>query len=121
MEAELITAVATTLTGAMTTSAWQAVRNRVAAYFGRDREEVVTAELEIAREEFEQYGDQTSLTEWLRRAVEENPAFAEELRALVSEHGGTTVKVHQGAENVITGGTFHGKVIQANSIGIING
>ncbi|MFJ8042225.1 hypothetical protein ACIRBX_17150 [Kitasatospora sp. NPDC096147] len=122
MEAELITAVATSLAGAMTTSAWQTVRDRVAGFFGRDREEVVTAELETVREEYEQYGDAASLTEWLRRAVAEHPGFADELRAVLAEHGGEVqVRVHHGTENVISGGTFHGKVIQAHNIGVIKG
>ncbi|MER5863702.1 hypothetical protein [Kitasatospora sp. NPDC002040] len=119
MDAELVAAATGALVQAMTTDAWSTVRGQVARLFGRGgREEEVAAELETVREEVTADGDEVAAVAWLRRALRADPGFAAELRSLLDElepsrtSGGTT--------NVISGGTFHGKVIQADRIDTVN-
>ncbi|KQV22881.1 hypothetical protein ASE03_08990 [Kitasatospora sp. Root187] len=110
------------LVQAMTTDAWQAVRGQVAALFGRGgREEEVTAELEIVREEVTADGDELAALTWLRRTLRANPEFAAELRELLVDTSPRTGLPPQGprVSNQITGETFE-KVFQAENVTIEN-
>ncbi|WP_407987157.1 hypothetical protein [Kitasatospora sp. CMC57] len=106
------------LVQAMTTDAWRAVRGQVAALLGRGgREDEVTAELEVVREEATADGDEVAALAWLRRTLRANPEFAAELRELLL---GSADLPQQGARvvNHISGGSFTGKVFQGENITI---
>ncbi|MFD0568903.1 hypothetical protein ACFQ0T_05945 [Kitasatospora gansuensis] len=107
-----MTAATTSLVGAMTTSAWQTLRGRVAALFGRDREADVTAELETIREEVEADGDDAAARVWVRRALRENPELEAMLRQLLTEGQPQQINVRI---NTISGGQ-HGTTIMAGTI-----
>ncbi|MGK4579823.1 hypothetical protein [Kitasatospora sp. HPMI-4] len=116
--AALATSAGTTLVGLMATEAWTQVRDRVAALFGRDRAAEVAEELDEVREDVRSTGNGTAAaSEWarqLRRALAADPAAADELRRLLAEFGPAAES--GSVRNVITGGTFHGPVVQTGNI-----
>ncbi|MDH6127031.1 hypothetical protein [Kitasatospora sp. GP82] len=122
MEAEiaaLATSGATTLVGLMATDLWTQVRGRFASLFGRDRAEEIAEELDEVREELRSSGDSAaSAAEWarrLRRALATDPQAAEQLRDLLAEFG-PAAEDAAAVRNVISGGTFHGTVVQSGRV-----
>ncbi|MFI1224840.1 MULTISPECIES: hypothetical protein [unclassified Streptomyces] len=132
MEAELTALAAsgaTTFVGLMATEAWTQARGRVARFLGRgEDDEAVDAELEESRAELTaaraEADEETAAdieAEWrtrLRRTLRANPEAAEELRSLLDELSplepeGKNVSINH---NTISGGTYHGPVIMAQSI-----
>ncbi|MEN8653385.1 hypothetical protein ABCR94_22990 [Streptomyces sp. 21So2-11] len=134
MEAELValaTAGATALVQQMVTDSWSHARGRVAAFFSRGGaavdEETVEGELEVSRGELaaaREAGDEQAVSdveaEWrtrLRRALQADPALAEDLRSLLEELAPGEAGPGQGAVyNTISGGVQHGHVVQARTI-----
>ncbi|MFJ2772785.1 hypothetical protein [Streptomyces sp. NPDC087300] len=144
MDAELTAlaaAGATALVQQMVTDGWTRARDGVAALFSRDGgsggsgdvdDEVLVGELEEARAEVvaardsgdEEIADDVR-TEWrsrLRRRLAADPEAVVELRALLAEleegEGGAAVGgVTYNNSNHLSGGEFHGTVIQAQNIG----
>ncbi len=131
MEAELASLAvsgATTLVGLMAGDAWAAVKSRCGALFGRGRPEqaeLVEGELEESRRELAAArgdGDESAAADieamWrlrLRRLLQEDPAAADALRALIAEAAsaqGPAPAVH----NTISGGDIRGPVIQSGTI-----
>ncbi|MFJ4188025.1 hypothetical protein [Kitasatospora sp. NPDC089509] len=131
---EIATRGATALAGLMVTSAWERVKPRVAAMFGR-KAESVSEELDATRDELvaAQPGDTESAAlsaqgEWepkLRRLLAADPALVAELRSILDEFGpkqaepGTTV-YHNELKDMTVHGTViqvgHGKVAQVETI-----
>lgn len=127
MDAELAAPAASGATAVvqlMAQDAWTTVRERVLALFGRgatDRPESVSAALDETRTVIASSGGRddprlVALTsDWRNRLLEllqQDPAPAEELRALVAHASGRPSSVH----NVITGAKVRGPVIQAHTI-----
>ncbi|MGW6704171.1 hypothetical protein ACWGDE_04680 [Streptomyces sp. NPDC054956] len=130
--AALVTAGATTIVGLMVSDAWNYAGGRFARLLGRTGEEAETeagtglrasrAELLIARAD----GDEEVVARveegWrdrLRLALESDPEAVRELTELLDEvnpawREGTSTSVVQ---NTITGGTFHGAVVQGQDFG----
>ncbi|MEU7580596.1 hypothetical protein AB0B50_23680 [Streptomyces sp. NPDC041068] len=143
MDAELTAlaaAGATALVQQMVTEGWTQARDRIAALFSRGSggtgdadEEVLVGELEEARAEVvaaRDTGDEETAadvqTEWrsrLRRRLAADPAAAAELRALLDELAGAEGDGAPGGgitynnTNHLSGGVYHGTVIQAQNIG----
>jgi hypothetical protein len=111
--AALATGAATALVGAMTTDAWQSVKESVVALWRRahpDRAETIRDELEESRTTAataaagsESAGQATLwlICEWqsrLARLLEQHPALADELGSLLAwgkaQRGGDTFEVH---------------------------
>ncbi|MCK7622014.1 hypothetical protein MUU72_02540 [Streptomyces sp. RS10V-4] len=135
METELVTlatAGATTLVQQMATEGWAVVRRRVAALLARRRdagdEASVERELDAARDDVlsaREDGDeavpQGVAAVWgarLRRLLAEDPAAADELRALLDEVAprrdqGTVRDIHNTINNH---SEMHGVVIQAGFV-----
>ncbi|MFJ9606687.1 hypothetical protein ACIRS1_10110 [Kitasatospora sp. NPDC101176] len=125
---EIATRGATALAGLMVTSAWDRVRPRVAAMFGR-RAEAVSEALEETRADLvaAQEGDgeaaaRSAQGEWepkLRRLLADDPAMVAELRSILDEFSPAPAP-EPGATyitNTISGGsTFNESVIQAGII-----
>ncbi|WP_198156338.1 hypothetical protein [Thermobifida cellulosilytica] len=87
--AELAAAGAAALVQAMTTAAWETVRERAAALFGRGRP-AAEAELDQTREELVEREStaEEAVAEWrpkLRRLLKHHPDAAAELRALLDD------------------------------------
>ncbi|GLF98569.1 hypothetical protein [Streptomyces yaizuensis] len=136
MEAELValaTAGAAALVQQMVQESWGPARERLARFFSRGAADpdTVTAELETSRAELleaqEEQDEEAAadvLAEWrvrMRRTLRDDPEAAAELRTLLEEiapagAAGTTTVVH----NTISGGTQHGTVIQAGTIGQVH-
>ncbi|MFC9031385.1 hypothetical protein [Streptomyces arboris] len=126
MDAELAALAASGATAVvqlMAQDAWTTIRERVLALFGRgaDRTESVSAALDETRTVIASSGGRddprlVALTsDWRDRLLEllqQDPAPAEELRALVAHASGRPSSVH----NVITGAKVRGPVIQAHTI-----
>ncbi|KRV47352.1 hypothetical protein AQ490_07775 [Wenjunlia vitaminophila] len=130
MEAELAALAvsgATTLVGSMVTDSWAHVRDRVAAFLGRDRDgqtEQLAAELEAARGEVTaaQESESASVTEeiqaeWrsrLRRVLRQDPALAQELRALLEEFEPPAegARCAGSISNSVSGGVQNAPVVQ---------
>jgi hypothetical protein len=128
MDAELAALAAsgaTTVVQLMAQDAWTTVRERVLALFGRgaaDRTESVRAALDEARIIVASSGGRdddprlVALTsDWRDRLLvllQQEPALAEELRALVAHATDQPGSVH----NVITGSEVRGPVIQTHTI-----
>ncbi|AEW94541.1 MULTISPECIES: hypothetical protein [Streptomycetaceae] len=127
MDAELATLAASTLVGLMVTDAWGQAKKRVAGFFARGgdttaaEEELDTsrAELMAAEEDADEATAADIQAEWrlrLRRALQADPAAADELRRLLAElepYGASppSATVH----NVVNGGVFEGPVIQGQN------
>ncbi|WP_328325500.1 MULTISPECIES: hypothetical protein [unclassified Streptomyces] len=133
MDAELtalVTAGATTLVQQMATDAWARTRDRVAAFLARRSSadpDAVAAELDAARAELataRQDGDEQTAADvqgaWrlrMRRALQDDPEAAAELRTLLDELAPQEPAWHIGTvNNSVTGGSSH-VVIQAGTIG----
>ncbi len=130
MEAELAglaVSGATALVNAMAGDGWNAVKARVAALLRRGRSaggddlegrlDEERRELTAAREEHDEDAVADLEGEWrrrLRRLLLEDPQAASVLRELIAETGAEerAARVH----NSITGGEFHGTVVQAGDI-----
>ncbi|MFJ6620322.1 hypothetical protein ACIQOW_22475 [Kitasatospora sp. NPDC091335] len=123
---EIATRGATALAGLMVTSAWDRVRPRVAALFGR-RADSVSEELDEARAELvaAREGDGESAArsvqgEWepkLRRLLANDPAVVAELQAVLDEFAPKPAErpnvVHNELKDMTVSG---GIVIQAGTI-----
>lgn len=136
MEAELValaTAGATALVQQMVTDTWSSARDRIVGFFSRGPAdpEAVGADLDAARAELvdaQRSADEGTVAdiqaEWrsrMRRTLQADPQAAAELRALLEELAPSlpaqqAVEVH----NTISGGTQHGPVTQAGTIGSIH-
>ncbi|MFI1887293.1 hypothetical protein [Streptomyces jumonjinensis] len=130
MQAELATLAAsgaTALVGAMVSDAWSQARERVARFLarGEDPQPVDYAEeLETFRTELVAAHDAEDTEaaadiedEWrlrLRRALRADPAAAEELRVLLAELAPQAAEPRTAVVNTISGGTYHGPVIQGD-------
>ncbi|MEW1827234.1 hypothetical protein [Streptomyces sp. NPDC088196] len=128
MDAELAALAASgasTVVQLMAQDAWTTVRERVLALFGRgapDRTESIRAALDEARIIVASSGGRdddprlVALTsDWRERLLvllQQEPALAEEVRALVAHATDQPGSVH----NVITGAKVRGPVIQAHTI-----
>ncbi|MQS35818.1 hypothetical protein [Streptomyces katsurahamanus] len=128
MQAELATLAAsgaTALVGAMVSDAWLQARDRVARFLARGEDpQVAGEELETLRTELVAAHDAEDTEaaadiedEWrlrLRRALRADPAAAEELRVLLAELAPQTAEPQAAVVNTISGGTYHGPVIQGD-------
>lgn len=125
MEAELAvlaTSGATAIVQLMAQDAWGTTKDRVLALFGgRGRTGVETVEpaLDETRAVAAGGGDDMCLTElasqWQARLLvllQQDPAAADQVRALVAESPDQTGSVH----NVISGGEMRGPVVQTHTI-----
>ncbi|MEV0776125.1 hypothetical protein ACIBLA_11325 [Streptomyces sp. NPDC050433] len=135
MEAELValaTATAGALVQQMATDGWAAARDRMTAFFaGRGsatpdsvEEDLETgrADLVVARRDEDEQLMADVQSEWrarLRRALAADPAAAAELRAILDELAPAASVPRQAPDvhNTISGGTVHGMVVQAGTIG----
>ncbi|MDG9716406.1 hypothetical protein [Streptomyces sp. DH24] len=131
MEAELAALAAsgaTTLVGLMVSETWTQARERVARFFARggdgetaERElSVAQGELVAARGAQDEAAVADIEAEWrvrLRRALEADPAAAEDLRSLLAElapeGGGAPAAT---VRNSVSGGTQYGPVFQGQQI-----
>jgi len=111
----------------MVSETWTQARDRVARFFSRSGDGgSAEEELRLSRQELlatRESGDELAAADieagWrtrLRRALQDDPEAAEELRSMLSELaagpvGGSTVSVH----NSISGGVQHGPVFQGQS------
>ncbi|MFD4659148.1 hypothetical protein ACFWP2_26355 [Kitasatospora sp. NPDC058444] len=124
---DIATQGAAMLAGLMVTSAWERVKPRVAAMFGRRAESIseeldeTQAELVAAPEEGRESAALSARGEWepkLRRLLANDQAMVAELQAILAEFApepadqpGSTV------HNEISGNAkIHGKVVQAHTI-----
>ncbi|MEK8172992.1 glycosyltransferase [Streptomyces sp. M19] len=116
---------ATALVGLMVSDAWAQARQRLGRFLGRgDEDEARSADLELQRSREElvaagQAGDDQATADveagWrtrLRRVLREDPAAAEELRALLDELSPRPGDGSGTVTNTISGGVQHGTVIQ---------
>ncbi|MEV7581907.1 hypothetical protein [Streptomyces erythrochromogenes] len=122
--ASLAASGAATLVGLMVSETWAQARDRVALFFARGGDGTsAQEELSLSRQELiasRESGDELAAADieagWrtrLRRALQDDPEAAEELRLMLSELTagpdiGSTVAVH----NSISGGVQHGPVFQ---------
>lgn len=127
--AQLAASGATSLVGLMVSDAWTQVRGRLARFFARggagaeEAEEAVSADLERSRGELaaaREAGDTATAedvrAEWrlrLRRALQADPAAAEELRRLLAELEPAGLDARITVVNTINGGTYHQAVVQS--------
>lgn len=125
--ASLAASGATTLVGLMVSETWTQARDSVARFFSRSGDGgLVEEELGLSRQELiaaRESGDELAAADieagWrtrLRRALQDDPEAAEELRLMLSELAAgsgrePTVSVH----NSISGGVQHGPVFQGRS------
>lgn len=125
--AALAASGATTLVGLMASDAWEQLKTKVASVLGRGGAEPDPAvERELADSHSEllaarDSGDEAVVADlqamWrlrLRRLLQEDPVFAGELRKLIAD--AAPAAAGGGVHNVISGGDFHGLVIQAGTI-----
>ncbi|MGH4029853.1 tetratricopeptide repeat protein [Actinomycetota bacterium Odt1-20B] len=129
MDAELAALAAaggSALVRAAATDGWATVRDRVAELFGRDQElrEAEARVLDESREALlapdgtRPRGDaEDELTGELRRLLIQNPRAAAELRRIIEEFASADTRP-QSVEvaNTVSGGVFHGAVVQAHAI-----
>lgn len=135
MEAELTALAAsgaTTLVGLMVSESWTQARDRLVRFFARGGDDASAEdELRLSRQELtaaRESGDEGAEADieagWrtrLRRALQADPAAADELRDLLAElspeaRGEPTVTVH----NTVSGGVQYGPVLQGqNFSGVI--
>jgi hypothetical protein len=128
----LAVAGATALVTQMVTDGWTQARDRVAAFLARRRggdEEAVQGELERSRADLvaaRDAGDEETAAdiqeEWrirMRRTLRNDPQAAAELRAILDELAPAPDTRSGGIvnNNTISGGVYHGPVIQAFRVG----
>ncbi|MFJ9772122.1 hypothetical protein ACIRVF_12870 [Kitasatospora sp. NPDC101157] len=131
MEAELVelaTRGATTVVGLMATEAWAQLKPRVAALFGRGREEEVAQELDEIRAEITEDPESIDahVPEWqarLRRLLRNDPEAVARLRAILDEFtpdapSRPAAVVHNELRDMTVRGNViqGGKVVQAETI-----
>ncbi|TJZ51073.1 hypothetical protein FCH28_21505 [Streptomyces piniterrae] len=129
MEPELVALAAsgaTTLVQQMATDGWATARRRMASFLARRRgmadEEALEGELEVSRadlaaaqEDGDREGVEGVTNAWrlrLRRLLREDPAAADELRALLGELAPERETVRD-VYNTINGGVHNSPVIQS--------
>ncbi|MEV7185164.1 hypothetical protein [Kitasatospora sp. NPDC093102] len=131
---DIATRGATALAGLMVTSAWDRVKPRVAAMFGR-RAESVSEELDETQAELAAVPDgdresaiQSAQGEWqpkLRRLLASDPAMAAELKSILDEFAPEAAEqaltvYHNELKDMTVHGTViqvgKGKVVQADTI-----
>ncbi|MFG2912454.1 hypothetical protein ACGF0D_06050 [Kitasatospora sp. NPDC048298] len=128
---DIATRGATALAGLMVTSAWERVKPRVAAMFGRRAESIseeldeTQAELAAAPEDGRESAIQSAQGEWqpkLRRLLAGDPAMAAELQAILDEFAPKPPQqvVHETYNQTINNGTYSGTVIMAGKINNMN-
>ncbi|MFF4379625.1 hypothetical protein [Kitasatospora sp. NPDC001547] len=128
---EIATRGATALAGLMVTSAWERVKPRVAAMFGRRAESVseeldeTQAELIATPEDGRESAAQSAQGEWepkLRRLLANDPAMVAELRSILDEFAPVRPEQVPGTVHNEIGGNarIHGKVVQAHTINSLN-
>ncbi|MFJ6695574.1 hypothetical protein ACIQM4_05835 [Streptomyces sp. NPDC091272] len=136
MEAELMALAAsgaTTLVQQMAADSWAGARNRLVAFFARNRrgeEAAIEGELENSRRELAmavETGDEAAIAdleaEWrtqLKRILRANPAEAAQLRSVLDSLApGWETRQVTNVHNAISGGVQLGPVIQAGNTGPI--
>ncbi|MFJ6776994.1 hypothetical protein ACIQOV_39595 [Kitasatospora sp. NPDC091257] len=128
---EIATRGATVLAGLMVTSAWERVKPRVAAMFGRRAESVseeldeTQAELIATPEDGREVAAQSAQGEWepkLRRLLANDRTMVAELQAILDEFAPDRPDRAPGTvHNEISGNAkIHGKVVQAHTINSLN-
>ncbi|MFJ9126990.1 hypothetical protein ACIRJS_23145 [Streptomyces sp. NPDC102340] len=130
MDAELMSlagVAATAVVQQMAADTWMAARDHLVSFFSRRGSEgTIEGELEVSRGELTTAlaaGDERTVSdieaEWrtrMRRELRANPAAAAELRAVLEELADSPAATGD-VQNTISGGTQHGPVVQAGTIG----